>query len=223
MNYASGAPVDPAVIDGMCDLLAHRGPDDAGLWCEGAVGLGHRRLAIIDLTPRGCQPMRTPDGALVITYNGEIYNFPELRTELEGFGHAFRSERHGGNPRGLPSMGRDCVRRLAGMFAFVIWDAPRRRVFAARDRVGKKPFFYRIDADGFVFASESKAFFQDPAFRAEVDLASLTHYLSYQYVPSPNSGFKGVRKLPPAHTLIIEDGQVTSKDTGASPTRSKPA
>lgn len=194
----------------MCDLLAHRGPDGEGVWCDGAVGLGHRRLAIIDLSPLGRQPMATDDGAVTITFNGEIYNFQELRAELEGLGHRFRS--HSDTEVILAAYRQwdvECVRRLAGMFAFVIWDAPRRRVFAARDRVGKKPFFYRLDTDGFAFASEPKAFLADPSFESRVDLQAISHYLSYQYIPAPRSGFAGVRKLPPAHTLTIEDGRVS--------------
>jgi asparagine synthase (glutamine-hydrolysing) len=210
VNYASGAPVDPAVISRMCDLLAHRGPDGDGVWCEGPVGLGHRRLAVIDLSPLGRQPMATDDGALTVTFNGEVYNFLELRAELEGLGHRFRS--HSDTEVILAAYrqwGPDCVRRLAGMFAFVLWDAPRRRVFAARDRLGKKPFFYRLDRDGVAFASEPKAFLAEESFIPEVDLSAVSQYLSYQYVPAPRSGFKGVQKLPPAHTLLIEDGRLS--------------
>jgi len=209
VNFLSGAPVDRGLVQGMCDLLAHRGPDGDGVWCEGPVGLGHRRLAIIDLSPLGRQPMATDDGTLTVTFNGEIYNFLELRSELEGLGHHFRSRSDTEVVlAAYRQWGIDCVRRLAGMFAFVLWDAPRRRVFAARDRLGKKPFSYRLDRDGMAFASEAKAFFADPSFRADVDLQSVSQYLSYQYIPAPRSGFDGVQKLPPAHTLVIEDGRV---------------
>jgi asparagine synthase (glutamine-hydrolysing) len=209
INFVSQAPVDPDVVARMCALIAHRGPDGQGTWCDGPVGLGHRRLAIIDLSPLGHQPMATADGAVTITFNGEIYNFQELRAELEQLGHGFRS--HSDTEVILAAYrqwGLDCVPRLAGMFAFVLWDAPRRRIVAARDRLGKKPFFYRIDRDGLLFASEPKAFLADPAFRPEVDLQAVSHYLSYQYVPAPDSGFKDVHKLPPAHTLVIEDGDL---------------
>ncbi len=210
VNYASGAPVCPDLVQRMCDLLAHRGPDGEGVWCDGPVGLGHRRLAIIDLSPLGRQPMATDDGAVTITFNGEIYNFRELRAELEGLGHRFRS--HSDTEVILAAYRQwdvACVPRLAGMFAFVLWDAPRRRVFAARDRVGKKPFFYRLDADGLAFASEPKALLADPSFEPRVDLQAISHYLSYQYIPAPRSGFDGVRKLPPGHTLMVEDGRVS--------------
>ncbi len=210
VNFISGAPVDRGIVQRMCDLLAHRGPDGDGVWCDGPVGLGHRRLAIIDLSPLGRQPMATDDGSLTVTFNGEIYNFPELRSELEGLGHHFRSRTDTEVIlAAYRQWGIDCVRRLAGMFAFVLWDAPRRRVFAARDRLGKKPFAYRLDRDGLVFASEAKAFIADPSFQTDVDLQSISHYLSYQYIPAPRSGLAGVQKLPPAHTLVIEDGRVS--------------
>ena len=210
VNFLTGAPVDRGVVQDMCDLLAHRGPDGDGVWCEGPVGLGHRRLAIIDLSPLGRQPMATDDGTLTVTFNGEIYNFRELRSELEGIGHHFRSRSDTEVIlAAYRQWGIDCVRHFVGMFAFVLWDAPRRRVFAARDRLGKKPFTYRLDRDGMVFASEAKAFLADPSFQADVDLQSVSQYLSYQYIPAPRSGFVGVQKLPPAHTLVIEDGRVS--------------
>jgi asparagine synthase (glutamine-hydrolysing) len=209
VNFISGAPVDRDVVQRMCDLLAHRGPDGEGVWCDGPVGFGHRRLAILDLSPLGRQPMTTEDGTLTVTFNGEIFNFPELRTELEGLGHHFRTRC---DTEVILAAYRQwdvgCVRRFAGMFAFVLWDAPRRRVFAARDRLGKKPFYYHCDGEGMVFASESKAFLADARFQARVDLQSVSRYLSYQYVPAPRSGFAGVQNLPPAHTLVIEDGRV---------------
>jgi asparagine synthase (glutamine-hydrolysing) len=209
VNFSTLRPVDPALVAGMCDLLAHRGPDGAGVDVEGFVGLGHRRLAIIDLSSAGRQPMASADGRYRITFNGEIYNFRELRAELAAQGHAFRTrtdtevilaayERHG----------VDCLARLRGMFAFAIWDARDRRLFVARDRLGKKPLFYRVDRDGIEFASEPKAFLADPAFVAEADPAAISQYLTLQYVPSPLSAFKGVHKLPPAHYLLVEDGRV---------------
>ncbi len=152
----------------MCDLIAHRGPDGHGVHCDGAVGFGHRRLAIIDLSPGGAQPMQSADGALVVTFNGEIYNYRELRHELAGKGHAFRSrERHRGDPRRLPRVGHRVRRAVRGMFAFAIWDGPRRRLFIARDRLGKKPLHYRVDRDGLAFASEPKAFLAEPGSAAK--------------------------------------------------------
>jgi asparagine synthase (glutamine-hydrolysing) len=209
LNFRSGAPVDPHLIHQMCDLLAHRGPDGAGVDVRGPIGLGHRRLAIIDLSPAGRQPM-TDGLGLTITFNGEIYNFLELRAELERQGHRFRTKTDTEVLlAAYRQYGVDCVGRLRGMFAFAIWDADKRRLFAARDRVGKKPLHYFVDRDGICFASEPKAFLADPAFHPEPDLQAISHYLSLQYVPSPFSAFKGVAKLPPAHYLIVENGNVS--------------
>lgn len=211
-NFRSNAPVDPSVVGGMCDLLAHRGPDAGGRWAEGAVCLGHRRLAIIDLSPAGRQPMQAADGGLVITFNGEIYNFLSLKRDLEARGHRFRTRTDTEVIlAAYLEWGVECLQRLRGMFALAIWDGRRRALFVARDRVGKKPLFYREDADGLAFASEPKAFLADPSFRPEPDLEALAAYLTYQYVPSPRSAFSGVHKLPPAHYLLVEDGRVLVK------------
>lgn len=194
----------------MCDLLRHRGPDGEGTWVEGPVGLGHRRLAIIDLSPAGAQPMQSVDGRAVIAFNGEIYNFIELRQRLEARGHAFRS--HTDTEVILAAYieyGDDCVDHLVGMFAFAIWDRPRRRCLIARDRVGKKPLFYRLDADGLAFASEVRAFFGEQSFTPSVNRQAIADYLAYQYVPTPASAFDGVMKLPPGHVLTIDDGALS--------------
>jgi asparagine synthase (glutamine-hydrolysing) len=210
VNYVSGTPVSPQVLRDMSGLLTHRGPDGADVFARGPAGLGHRRLAVIDLSEAGCQPMSTADGRLWLTFNGEIYNFQELRAELEARGHRFRS--HTDSETILYAyreFGVDCLLRLRGMFAFALWDEPRQRLFVARDRLGKKPLFYRTDQDGIAFASEPKAFLADPSFAAVPDPEALSAYLTYQYVPSPLSAFAGVRKLPPAHYLLAENGQVT--------------
>lgn len=208
-NFRTGAPANPAVVAGMCDLLAHRGPDADGVWAEGPVCLGHRRLAIIDLSPAGRQPMHAAEGGLVISFNGEIYNFLDLRRDLESRGHRLRTKTDTEVIlAAYREWGVECLQRLRGMFAFSIWDDRRRALFVARDRVGKKPLFYREDGDGLAFASEPKAFLADPAFRPEPDIEALAAYLTYQYVPSPRSAFEGVRKLPPAHYLLVEDGRV---------------
>jgi asparagine synthase (glutamine-hydrolysing) len=209
LNYRSGAPVARSLVRGMCDLLAHRGPDGEDVWVTGDIGFGHRRLAIIDLSPGGRQPMSTPDGDLTITFNGEIYNFQELRRELESKGHAFRSRSDTEVMlAAYRQWGVDCLSRFRGMFAFALWDAPARKLFIARDRVGKKPLHYWQDRDGLSFASEPKAFLADPSFAAHPNLEALSAYLNYQYVPSPLSAFAGVHKLPPAHFLLVEDGSV---------------
>jgi asparagine synthase (glutamine-hydrolysing) len=209
-NFRSGAPVPIEILKGMCDLIAHRGPDGDGVWASGAVGLGHRRLAVIDLSPAGRQPMASQDGELHLTFNGEIYNFLELRRELEGKGHRFVSQTDTEVIlAAYRAWGVDCLNRLRGMFAFALWDSAQRMLFVARDRIGKKPLHYRIDRDGIAFASEPKAFLADPAFEARPNLEALSAYLTYQYVPSPLSAFEGVRKLPPAHFLLVRETDVT--------------
>jgi asparagine synthase (glutamine-hydrolysing) len=209
-NFHTGRPVNEAVIVGMCDLIAHRGPDEAGVFTNGSVGLGHRRLSIIDLTPTGHQPMTSGSGLVTIVFNGEIYNFPDLRRDLEARGHRFRGR---SDTEVLlaayEEYGTECLSRLRGMFAFAIWDARDRSLFIARDRIGKKPLHYRVDGDGIAFASEAKAFFAEPSFAASPNLEAISHYLSYQYVPSPYSAFEGVSKLPPGSYLLARNGDVT--------------
>lgn len=192
------------------DRLAHRGPDDAGLWqsADGRVALTHRRLAVIDLTPGGHQPMLDDDGRLAIVFNGEIYNFDALRGELSALGHAFRTR---SDTEVLlaawRAWGSACLPRLNGMFAFAIHDrgdaTTPERLFLARDRVGKKPLYYRHDAGGFVFASELKAL---PGPHA-IDLRALNHYLALGYVPGAGCIADGVHKLPPAHCATLEIGK----------------
>jgi len=210
VNFKSGAPVPASMIAGMCDLIAHRGPDGDGCWVDGPVGFGHRRLAIIDLSPAGRQPMATADGRVHITFNGEIYNFQALRGELESKGHRFRTRT---DTEVLLAAyleyGVDCLSKLRGMFAFAIWDSAARRLFIARDRAGKKPLHYLVDKDGIAFASEPKAFLADPSFEPVPCLPALAEYMTYQYVPRPLSAFEGVSKLPPAHYLLVEDGKVS--------------
>jgi asparagine synthase (glutamine-hydrolysing) len=208
-NFLSDAPVDAGVIRRMADLLAHRGPDADGLHVDGPLGLGHRRLSIIDLSPGGRQPMAL--GPLWITYNGEIYNYRELRAELVARGHAFRTQSDTEVIlTAYREFGVDCLTHLRGMFAFALWDGAARRLFLARDRLGKKPLHYLVDRDGIAFASEPKAFLADPTFKAEPHLEAISHYLTYQYVPCPLSAFQSVRKLPPGHYLVVQDGQVST-------------
>ncbi len=207
--FDSSRRVDPALLDRMNQVLSHRGPDDAGTYHEGPVGLAHRRLSIIDLSPAGHQPMANAAGTLWITYNGEIYNFGELRTSLERSGVTFRSKTDTEVILALYERdGIDCLKHLRGMFAFAIWDGPNQRLFAARDRLGKKPLFYYLDGEKCVFASEPKAILQDPTVPAEPDHVAIHHYLTFGYVPSPFSAFKGFHKLPPAHYLVAERGRV---------------
>jgi asparagine synthase (glutamine-hydrolysing) len=208
-NFRSEAPVEASEIRGMCALLAHRGPDGEGIWTDGAIGFGHRRLAVIDLSLAGRQPMTSADGNLTVTFNGEIYNFPDLRRELERRGHRFRSRTDTEVVlAAYREWGVECLARFRGMFAFALWDAAARTLFMARDRVGKKPLHYLLDGEGLSFASEPKAFLARESFRPEADLEAISAYLSYQYVPSPLSAFAGVRKLPPAHYVVVRDGRV---------------
>jgi asparagine synthase (glutamine-hydrolysing) len=209
-NFKSEAPVEPALVHGMCGLLGHRGPDGEAVWTDGAVGLGHRRLAIIDLSPAGTQPMPDATRDVWVTFNGEIYNFMELRRELESKGHRFRTRTDTEVLlAAYREYGVDCLAKLRGMFAFALWDAPKRRLFIVRDRLGKKPLHYMFDKDGIAFASEPKAFLADPSFVATPCAHAISEYLTYQYVPSPLSAFEGVSKLPPAHYMLIENGNVS--------------
>jgi asparagine synthase (glutamine-hydrolysing) len=208
LNFEQDRDVDPGLIQRMCDVIAHRGPDDAGIWCDGPIGLGHRRLAIIDLSELGRQPMCNLDGSLWITFNGEIYNYLELRQELEEQGYRFRSRTDTEVILNLYHRdGVDCLQRLRGMFAFAIWDANRRELFLARDRVGKKPLCYHADAYGITFGSEIKAVLQDHEVDREPDPVAIHHYLTYQCVPAPLCAFKGVHKLLPGHYLLARDGR----------------
>jgi asparagine synthase (glutamine-hydrolysing) len=194
----------------MAGTLAHRGPDGEGAWVHGNVGLAHRRLAIIDLRPEAGQPMSNEDGSIRITFNGEIYNFHELRKNLEARGHTFRTNSDTeAIVHAYEEYGRDCLQKLRGMFAFAIWDARAKTLFLARDRVGKKPLFYYVGQDRFLFGSEIKALLADGPIEREVDPAAVDHFLALQYIPAPLSIFRGVRKLPAAHWLEVRDGRVT--------------
>jgi len=209
LYFDPARPVERDVLTRMNAVQAHRGPDDAGIYCQGPVGLAHRRLSIIDLSPAGHQPMANEDGTVWIVFNGEIYNFLALRPDLEQRGHRFRSRTDTEVVLHLyEDHGVGCLEFLRGMFAFAIWDAPRRQLLLARDRLGKKPLCYHLDAEAFRFASEAKAILQDPAVEARPDPSAISQYLTYGYVPSPGSAFRGMHKLPPAHYLVCRDGRV---------------
>jgi len=192
-------------IERMTDAIKHRGPDDGGAYLspEKKVGLGHRRLAIIDLSPLGRQPMRYLD-RYEIVFNGEIYNFQEKRAELLRGGYAFTSHSDTEIILALFDKYREkCLEHLRGMFAFAIYDEHEKTLFAARDRVGKKPFKYFFDGNTFLFASELKAILTQPEYTREPDYEAIHHYLTLQYVPAPMTGFKGIKKLEPAHFLSL--------------------
>ena len=196
-----------AGLAGMRDTLRHRGPDDAGEWwsADGRVGLAHRRLAIIDLSPGGHQPMADVTGGLVIVFNGEIYNYRELRDELLAKGHTFRTQSDTEVIlESYRAWGADCLAHLNGMFAFALYDTTARRLFLARDRAGEKPLFYHYANGRFAFASELKALMADPAFARKLDLDSFEFYLAYGWVPGERCILQGVRKLPAAHALTLD-------------------
>jgi asparagine synthase (glutamine-hydrolysing) len=208
-NFRTGVPVEHALIRSMAGKIAHRGPDDEGVLVQGALGIGFRRLAIIDLSPAGHQPMSNEDGTVWIVFNGEIYNYNELRPDLERRGHTFRSRTDTETIVHLyEEYGEQCVNKLRGMFAFAIWDARKEQLFLARDRVGKKPLKYYLGPDGITFASELKAILADPSVPRDIDMEAVDAYLTYQYVPHPRTGFRDIQKLPPAHTLTIRKGKV---------------
>ncbi|MEE9521317.1 MAG: asparagine synthase (glutamine-hydrolyzing), partial [candidate division NC10 bacterium] len=204
----TGEAVSPEAINRMSGLLAHRGPDDQGTFLDGALGLGARRLAILDLSSAGRQPLSNEDGSLWVVFNGEIYNFRQLKGELEGKGHRFRSQTdtevlvHLYEEEDLRG-----VEQLQGMFAFALWDKRRKRLLLARDRLGKKPLFYAFDGRTFRFASEMKAILTDGVSK-ELDPLALHFYLTYRYIPHPHTIFQSIRKLPPAHLLLLEGGKV---------------
>jgi asparagine synthase (glutamine-hydrolysing) len=189
----------------MIATLRHRGPDDQGVWTDCRAGLAHARLSIIDLSPAAHQPMASADEAVWITYNGEVYNFAEIRTELAALGYPFRSRSDTEViVNGWHAWGTAVFPRLRGMFALAIWDGRSQRLVLARDRFGKKPLYYATAGGAIVFGSEIKALLAWPGMRRAADLSAIDHYLSLGYVPSPDTAFLGIRKLPPAHYLIQE-------------------
>lgn len=209
LNF-NGAPVDPQAVKRMSDRLVHRGPDDEGLFVDGNLGFGFRRLAIIDLSERGHQPMSDESGDVWLVFNGEIYNFVPLRQELERDGVRFQS---GTDSEVIIHLykkyGVECLGRLRGMFAFAIWDKRNRTLFIARDRLGKKPLKFYRDAEHFFFASELKAILANTEVPKQIDWGAVDEYLSYQFVPHPKTGFVGIEKLEPAHYLLVkENGEV---------------
>ena len=194
-------------LDAMTDRLAHRGPDDRGTWLDrdGLVGLGHRRLSILDVSSAGRQPMSRDKGRYWISYNGEIYNFHELKKELAGLGHAFSTNCDTEVLlAAFAQWGRDCLRRLRGMFAFVLWDRKEKSLFAARDRLGIKPLYYHWDGANAIFASEPKAILANGLAKREVSPEALQDYLVYGFVPEPRSIYKNIRQLPPAGWLCLK-------------------
>ena len=202
-NVGTGEPVRRLVLKGMADTMVHRGPDDEGYFISGPVGLGHRRLSIIDLVG-GRQPMTNEDKSVCVAFNGEIYNFPELGEEGIKRGFTFRTHSDTEVIVHLyKERGENCFQYLRGMFAVAIWDAERRQLVLARDRVGKKPLYYSYDGSRLVFASELKGLLVVPGIPRDLDLEALSDYLALRYVPAPKSIFRSIRKIRPGHYLVI--------------------
>jgi len=203
-----GRNVDQDLPGRMCAALEHRGPDSRGMHRDGSVALGIQRLRVIDLAT-GDQPIYNEDRSVVVVLNGEIYNYRELRDDLRRRGHTLATR---GDTEVIVHLyeefGVDCVRRLQGMFAFALWDARRRRLLIARDRVGKKPLVYTVRDGALTFASEMGALLADPTIPREVDPGAVDAYLAHGYVPAPLTALRGVHKLPPAHTLVVQDGKL---------------
>jgi asparagine synthase (glutamine-hydrolysing) len=203
-----GSPADIGHLQRMTDALAHRGPDGSGRYVQRSVGLGHRRLSIIDLDG-GAQPLSNEDDSVHVVFNGEIYNFVELRAELEQAGHRFKTRSdtevivHGYEQWGLR-----CVDHFNGIFAFALWDEQARRLFLARDHLGVKPLYYTVARGQLLFGSEIKALLAHPDCPRAVDAASLGQLFTFRYVPSPRTLFSGIRKLPPGHGMTAGDGGI---------------
>ena len=207
-NYDPARAVDAGVLEAMTDSIAHRGPDSAGYYRAPGIGLGHRRLSIIDLAT-GDQPLANEDGSVQVVFNGEIYNFAEVRADLIARGHRFRT--HSDTEtivHGYEEWGERCVERFRGMFAFAVWDARARRLMLARDRLGVKPLYYaELPGTGVVFGSEIKALLEDGEVPRDWRPQAIDAYLSLLFIPAPETIYAAVRKLPPAHVLIAENGR----------------
>jgi asparagine synthase (glutamine-hydrolysing) len=209
--HDTGRSADRQVLAAMNAAITHRGPDSDGFHFDGPAGIAMRRLAIIDVAS-GRQPISNEDGSIWIVFNGEIYNHPALRADLEKRGHIFKT--HSDTEcivHAYEEYRDDCVRHLRGMFAFAIWDTPKRRLFIARDRLGKKPLYYAEHDGALIFGSELKCLLKYPGFPREMNPEAVHHYLTLQYVPDPLTGFRAAKKLPPAHTLVCENGRISTR------------
>ena len=202
---------DERVLAAMCQTIAHRGPDDQGIYADGPVGLGMRRLSIIDLAG-GRQPIHNEDRSIWIVYNGEMYNYPELTERLTAAGHQFSTRSDTETVvHAYEQYGEECLSHFNGMFAFALWDGKARKLFLARDRVGIKPLYYTQTPDGLLFGSELKAILAHPNVPRRVNPVALDEYLTFEYVPSPHTIFEGIYKLPPGHKLVF-DGETPRVD-----------
>lgn len=203
-NFGTCAPADRAALKRAADAMVHRGPDDEGFYFSGELGLGNRRLSIIDL-PGGHQPLANEDETIWVTLNGEIYNYQELRPELEARGHRFRTASDTETLVHLyEEYGLGCLEPLRGMFAFALWDGRRRRLLVARDRLGVKPLFYRLEPGGLVFASELRALRELVGHSLEIEPQSVYDFFGFRYIPAPHTFYRGVEKLLPGHYMIVD-------------------
>ena len=201
-----------ATLKDMGDKIIHRGPDAHGEYLEGPVGLCHRRLSIIDLSEAGTQPMHSNNQRFSMVFNGEIYNFLELRAEAEANGYQFRTKTDSEVILALYEQeGEACVKKLNGMFAFAIWDKKTQSLFMARDRIGKKPLYYYDDGQQFIFGSEIKAILAHPAAKKDINPEAVYDFFAYQYIPDPKTIFKNIHKLNPGHTLTLSENTQTIK------------
>ncbi|MBN1562316.1 MAG: asparagine synthase (glutamine-hydrolyzing) [Anaerolineae bacterium] len=202
-----GAPISRAILEAMNDTLVHRGPDQGAVIIEGACGLANRRLAIQDLSPAGALPMRSTDGAITMAYNGEVYNFPEIKRTLQAQDYTFRSN---SDAEGIIALyqrhGIDFLQHLHGMFALALWDAANQTLVLARDRMGQKPLYYYHDKNRLIFASEIKALLAHPDVPRQPDHDLLPLLLGYGYIPAPHTFFAGIRMLLPGHALVVREG-----------------
>ena len=214
--------VDPAGLVAMRDALEHRGPDDAGSWlsADGRVGLGHRRLSIVDLSEGGAQPMVDNGGQFVLTYNGEIYNYLEIRKELTSLGAHFRSRSDSEVIlEAYKQWGSDCLSRFNGMFAFAIWDRNQQRLLLARDRYGIKPLYYAFFDDCFLFASEQKPILTHPSVKKQLDLEAVLEYFTFQNLFTDKTFFKGIHLFPPAAPALAHFPLVAGRGDRAADTQ----
>ena len=209
LEFREGQTVAGHLLEAMGKVIEHRGPDQGGIYQDGPVGLVGRRLKIVDLSPAGSQPVPNEDGSIQLVYNGEMFNHEPLRRELEVLGHTFRGRCDSEVVvHAYEQWGPRCVERFRGFFAFALWDATRRQLFLARDRIGIKPLYVTRQSDRLIFGSEIKAILEHPDVPREMDLQSMYHYLGYEFVPGPATMFRGIEKLPPGTILLARDGRV---------------
>src|ERR1700693_5779442 len=209
LMFGSEARMSPSLVEAMADTIRHRGPDDEGYYVSGPIGLGFRRLSIIDLKS-GHQPLSNEDSTIWIIFNGEIYNYQELRAFLLSKGHVFKTQTDTEVIVHLyEELGPQCVEKLRGMFAFAVWDENAKTLFLARDRVGIKPLYYCLTNEALVFASEIKAILADPSIEREIAPEMIDRFLTFLYVPGEETLLKGIRKLPPGYYLLVKDGRST--------------